>query len=321
MANFGNIGAAFVELRVNDKKLTSGLKNARRNIAGSAQISGLQAGKSFSGGFATGIKGIGGIIAGALGTREIMRFADSWTVAGNKIAAAAQVSGIMAKSLGELSNAAIAARSDFDAYIEIYSRLLRQGNQVKGSMEEIATAADIVSKAFKAGGASALEQSSGIIQLGQAIGSGFLQGDELRSIREAAPLLAQAIADEMGVAIGGLKELGAQGKLTSDIIFRALLNGQGKIEAQFAVTESTIGDAFNNLRTGFIRYVGDTNDAIGATRGLVSVMTVLGNNLDEIAKGALLIGAVRFGPTLGKKAIELRKALTASEAAYQKQVI
>jgi tape measure domain-containing protein len=323
MANFGSLGSAFVDIRADTKKLSKDLRGARRNIAGSAQIAGLHAGQSFSTSFAKGLTGIGATIAGALGTREITRFADSFTVAGNKIAAASQVSGIQAKSLGELSKAAIAARSDFDAYVEIYSRLLRQGNQVKGSMEEIAVAADVVSKAFKAGGASALEQASGIIQLGQAIGSGFLQGDELRTLREAAPLLAQAIADEMGVAIGGLKELGAQGKLTSDVVFKALLAGRGKIEAQFAVTESTIADAFTNIRTAFTQYIGDTDDAIGATKIFVSTMKGLAENLDTVAKGALLIGAVKLGPRLAARTAQLGATvkLTAAEIAFQHQVL
>jgi tape measure domain-containing protein len=51
-----------------------------------------------------------------------------------------------------------------------------------------------------------------MIQLRQALSSGILQGEELRSIREQAPLVAQAIAQEMGVTIGKLKELGAEGE-------------------------------------------------------------------------------------------------------------
>ena len=71
-------------------------------------------------------------------------------------------------------------------------------------------------------GTSAEDAAGAFLQLSQALGSGVLQGDELRSILERMPLLAQNIADSMGVSTGEIKALGAEGKLTSDIIYKAL---------------------------------------------------------------------------------------------------
>ena len=214
-----------------------------------------------------------GVIIGALGVREVGLYADAWTEAGNKIAAASQVSGIQAESLATLTRRAVEGRTAFEPYIDLYARLLRSAGQVDASQSEVAAATDIVAKSFKAGGAAAQEQAAGILQLGQALGSGFLQGDELRSLRENAPLLAASIAESFDTTIGGLKALGETGQLSSDKVFRAILSGQSKIEAAFAKTQSTIGDGFSNLRTAVVRYVGDADDVIGATDGVVSALT------------------------------------------------
>ena len=71
-------------------------------------------------------------------------------------------------------------------------------------------------------GTSAEDAAGAFVQLSQALGSGKLQGDELRSILERMPTLAQRIATSMGKSAGEIRRLGQEGKLTSDIIQKAL---------------------------------------------------------------------------------------------------
>lgn len=239
-------------------------------------------------------------VAAALSVREIVSYADAWTTAGNKIAAASQVSGIQARSLDALKDGANEARSSLEQYVDLYSRLLRTSEMVGASELEVARATEVVSKSFLAGGASTQEQIAGLIQLGQAISSGFLQGDELRSIRENAPLLAKAIADEFGVTIGELKELGAQGKLTSKEVFDAIINGGKEIDAAFAVTKSTIRQAFSRIENEFIAYIGNAGDASGATRGLIDALNYLAENFKEVADVVLQFATVLAGALAGR---------------------
>jgi tape measure domain-containing protein len=95
-------------------------------------------------------------------------------------------------------------------------------------------------------GATAQETSNALIQLKQGLASGTLQGEELRSIREQAPLVAQAIAKELGVTIGELKDLAAEGKVTTDVVLRALgkLNDTqlGKLNEQFDTGQQALKD-------------------------------------------------------------------------------
>jgi tape measure domain-containing protein len=83
------------------------------------------------------------------------------------------------------------------------------------------------------GGGSAQEIRSGVIQLGQALASGRLQGDELRSILENLPLVARAIADGLGVGVGKLREMGKAGELTAQTVFDALLSRTDEVNRKF----------------------------------------------------------------------------------------
>jgi tape measure domain-containing protein len=251
---------------------------------------------SFRGMLAGSVAGIGGI----LGTREIVQYADAWTEAGNKIRAAATSAGVQARSLTQLKDGANEARTSFGDYVDLYARLIRSASGVAKSEQEIATATDIVSKAFKAGGASAQEQAAGILQLGQALGSGVLQGDELRSLRENAPILAQAIAAEFETTIAGLKDLGAEGKLTSDRVFKAILNAQKPIEAQFKATNATIADSFTRLNNEFTAYIGLADNSNGASAKLVEALNLLAANFSQTADAVVAFSAVLIGAFTGR---------------------
>lgn len=251
---------------------------------------------SFRGMLAGSVAGVGGI----LGTREIVQYADAWTEAGNKIRAAATSAGVQARSLTQLKDGANEARTSFGDYVDLYARLIRSASGVAKSEQEIATATDIVSKAFKAGGASAQEQAAGILQLGQALGSGVLQGDELRSLRENAPILAQAIAAEFKTTIAGLKDLGSEGKLTSDRVFKAILNAQKPIEAQFKATNATIADSFTRLNNEFTAYIGLADNSNGASAKLVEALNFLAANFSQSADAVVAFSAVLIGGFTGR---------------------
>ena len=231
-------------------------------------------------------------VGAALSVREIAQYADAWTTAGNKIRAAAEIAGVQTRSLEELNRMAIENRSSFEGTVDLYSKLIRTASNVAKSEYEIAEATNIVTKAFKAGGATTQEQIAGITQLGQALGSGFLQGDELRSIRENAPIIAQAIADEFKTTIAGIKQLGADGKLTSDRLFKAILNAQAKVESAFQKTNATIGDSFGILKNKLTEYIGQMNEAYGITETVGRILQGLAANITNVANAAAAAGVV-----------------------------
>jgi len=225
-------------------------------------------------------------VGAAFGVREIQQYADAWTEAGNKLRAAAEIAGVQTRSLEDLNNIAADTRTGLTETVDLYAKLIRSASGVAKSEEEIAIATATVNKAFKAGGATIQEQISGITQLGQALGSGILQGDELRSLRENAPIIAEAIAKEFGVTIAGLKKLGEEGKLTSDRVFKAIVAAQGSVQAAFSKTNATIGDSFTLLSNKVTEYIGHMDQTLGITTTVNNILGALTNNIGAVANAA-----------------------------------
>lgn len=286
-----------VRIEATQRQFEKQLKNANRTANRSAQSIEKRfnkMNKSVSASSALAGRSINRLLLGvgtALSVREVTNYADAWTSAGNKIRAASQITNVQTRSLSDLNNIATETRSGLEETVDLYARLLRSAAPLGKTELEVATATEIATKAFKAGGAAASEQASGILQLGQALGSGFLQGDELRSLRENAPLIAQAIADEFKTTIGGLKQLGAEGKLTSDRVFNAIINGQSKIEAAFAVTDKTIGEGFTLAKNAVIELVGAFDNGARGSEGIGNSLANLSVFLNESTEAAKRFGA------------------------------
>lgn len=257
-----------------------------------------------------GFMGLGrgvSMAAVGVGANEVRKYADAWTEAGNKIAAASEIAGRQGRSLADLNKIAAATRSGITETTDLYAKLLRSTKDVAKSEQEVALATEIVSKAFKAGGAAASEQAAGVLQLSQALGSGLLQGDELRSLRENAPLVAAAIAKEFQTTIAGLKQLGADGKLTTDRVFKAILNAQGDVERAFSKTKATIGDSFTILNNTLIEAVGRLDAVTGASGKVGDRLAELASIVDGLSAGLEYISGTSGAKFIGFLAEALSK--------------
>ena len=117
------------------------------------------------------------------------------------------------------------------------------------SLQDIETTFIGFNTAAKLGGSSAIEASNAFRQLAQALGSGRLAGDEFRSVSEQVPLILKPLADELNVSTGALKQLAAEGKLTSDVVIRALRKlGSSGAEDLKKILENDPTQVFKNLQ-------------------------------------------------------------------------
>lgn len=281
------VGSISIDLSTNIAKFSAGFRQGATTVERESARMG-KAAQSAEGRLLALGRAATGFLGGGLAARQIQQYADSWTSAGNQIRAAGEIAGLQGRSLEAINDIAGETRTGFAETVNLYARLLRAGKDVAKNEQEIARATEIVNKAFKAGGAAASEQAAGILQLGQALGSGILAGDELRSLRENAPLLAQAIADEFGTTIGGLKELGAEGVLTSERVFQAILKGQKKIDAAFDQTKVTISDAVVQLGNSTLEAVGKLDQATGASEALNKEILRLATSIEEFSNSPSL---------------------------------
>lgn len=232
------------------------------------------------------------IVGGAAVLNELKKLADTWQEATNKIKSAGVGEAMAGAVSNEIADIAQRSRTGFAEVADLYARLTRTGKDFGATQGEIATATETVSKALKVSGASAAETQSTLVQLGQALGSGRLQGDELRSLLENAPVVAQAIAKEFGVAIGALKDLGAEGKLTSDRVFRAIVNAAPEVGQAFAKTQASISDSFTLLQNAALKFVGNSQQMGVAAQAASSSIQFLAKNIDGVATAAAAVGAV-----------------------------
>lgn len=144
---------------------------------------------------------------------------------------------------------ALRARGSYETMADSVSKIGLSAREAFPDPREIVPFVENVQKLFTIGGTGAEEQKNAMLQLTQALGSGRLQGDELRSIAEAAPMLNQVIADYMGVSVGEIKQLGAEGKITADIIKNAMLSATDEINAKFDQIPLKWQDIWTNITT------------------------------------------------------------------------
>ena len=137
--------------------------------------------------------------------------------------------------------AANASRGEYNATASLVSKVSQA--ELFATNDGAIKFAELLNKTMVMSGATASEQQSAIMQLSQALASGVLQGDELRSLRENAPMLMKYLADGLGVSQGELKALGAEGELTAAKIAEAIMSMSDQIDADFTQMPMTFGQA------------------------------------------------------------------------------
>jgi tape measure domain-containing protein len=167
-------------------------------------------------------------------------------------------------------------------------KLSQAGRELNLTSTDALRLAESVAQATQLSGASAQEAAAAVTQFSQAIASGRLQGDELRSLLENSPRLARALADGLGVAVGQLKELGAAGSLTSAQVVAALQGQSAALQREFDSLPLTVGRALTNLSSAWTQYVGQADAASGASKTAAAAIGALAANLDTVA--GLLFG-------------------------------
>lgn len=177
---------------------------------------------------------------------------------------------------------------DFQATAGLYTNSARALGQLGKSQEEVLKFTNAVSLAMSVGGKSAQEQASALLQLGQAMQSGALQGDEFRSVAENAPILLDLIAEKLGKTRAEIKELGSEGKITSMVIHDAFADATPKLQEMFDKMPVTMSQGFSVLKNEYKKF---THEFMNGEGGISSV----------VAKG--LVGLSKHFDTLGKVAI------------------
>jgi tape measure domain-containing protein len=165
---------------------------------------------------------------------------------------------------------------------DLYAKLSPSMREANRTQVETLGITQAVAQSIKLSGASAESSAAAILQFGQAMASGVLQGDEFKSLMENAPRLAQALADGMGVARGELKQMSAEGRLTTKAVVDALLTQRDALSAEFEQLPMTVGDAMTKVRNEWQKTLGDMDADSGATRTLAEGLSSIADNMRSI---------------------------------------
>lgn len=201
-----------------------------------------------------GLKGAGGALILADLSRRAGEAADAFSLMDAKLKVSTKGWGDNARAQEDVMRIARATRSELTSTAVLYGKMAMSAKTLNASQDQVSRATETVTKALKVSGASAGETASTVLQLGQALSSGKLNGDEFRSLAENAPRLMKLLADSMGVPIGSLKKLASEGELTSDKLVRAFTDPRyfRELEEEFKLMPKTFGDAMTaveNLAT------------------------------------------------------------------------
>lgn len=275
-------------------------KNAERNARNlgneldSIERKGDFATKSMDG-LSIATRQLAGYMAGLVTVSAAISKMDTYTGLQNRLKLVTSSQVELNKATEDTFRIAQKTYSAWDSVLQVYQRFSDNAKTLNLTMDDTARLTETVSKAVAISGASAAAADAALVQFGQALASGTLRGEELNSVMEQTPALAKAIAQGMGITVGELRTVAAEGKITSQEIVKALKNVQNDVDALFAKTDITISQSLTLLNNEITKFVGESGKGSGAAEVLSGSIKTLAGNLDVLTSAMMVGGAYWLG--------------------------
>ena len=148
----------------------------------------------------------------------------------------------------KIYDSATRARGAYQSTADAVSKMGILAGDAFSSNDEIIAFMEQVNKQFTISGTSTEGVQAAMLQLTQAMGSGVLRGEELNSVLEQAPTIVQTIAKHLGVNVGTLREMAAEGLITSEVVKTALLGAAEETNAKFEAMPKTFGQVWTDFK-------------------------------------------------------------------------
>ena len=230
---------------------------------------------------------IAGPLAAALSVKGVYDMTEAYGTLTNRLKLVTGSSAELVAAQSAVFNIAQASAQPLASTAELYQRIATNQEALKLSGEGVAGVVGTISKTLAVSGASAESANAALIQLGQAFASGVLRGEELNSVMEQAPALAQAIAAGMGKTVGELRSMGAAGELTAQAVVKSLQSQVGAVDALFDKTATTIGNSFTKIGNSLTHFVGELDQATGASNQIANAFVSVSKAIDGSLPGAI----------------------------------
>lgn len=262
-------------------------------------------------------------LTAALSVQQVAEYADAWATVNNKLSNSLRPSERLADVTERVFNITQQTRSSLDATASLYARLERATRQYGTSAGDLAKLTTIINQGFVVSGATAQEAENAIIQLSQGLASGALRGEEFNSVNEQGNRLIVALADSMGVSIGQMRNMAAQGKLTTDVVVNGLLSQGSVIGAEFANTTTTISQALQVAGNNITKFFGENSTVKTGAAIFSDAVVTISENIGGLSAlltgvaailGSRYVGALTMATAAKIKASAASRTLSAEES-------
>ena len=240
------------------------------------------------------IRNLAGTFLGMQSVRWLVNTSDQLTSINARLRLMTGSAEAAAAAQEEIYQAAMRSRGAYADMADFVSQFgTVAGNAFTGT-DELVAFAEQIQKQMAISGASGASAQAALVQLTQGLASGTLRGEELNSVLEQTPMIAQTIAEYMGVTIGEMRELASEGKVTAEVVKNAMLGAAEETNAQFEQMPMTWAQVWTMFQ----------NVAIQALDPVLDAISWLANHLEELAPilAGLAAGAVAFAAGLGIQA-------------------
>lgn len=262
------------------------------------------------------LSGVAKGLLAALSVQQVASYADAWTELNNKVANSVRTGETQAEVMQRIFDVSQATQSSLNGTATLYARLERGTRTYNTSAEDLTRLTTIINQGFAVSGATAQEAENAIIQLSQGIASGVLRGEEFNSVSEQGSRLMVALADSMGVSIGQLRAMAAQGQLTTDVVVKRLLSQGDAIGKEFANTTVSIAKGLQVAGNNVTKFFGENSTVKSFAAGFRDSVITISENLETL--GTALIGAAAI---MGGRFAGALAMATAAQASRVKATI
>lgn len=297
--------AADLEFRIGAEltEIKGALASLRKDLAGVGQVAqqagGQQAFASLGDSARAAMGAVGRLVAGLASVAAVLKtigVADEINSLNARLRIATSTTEEFTRAQAALFDMAQRTRTGLVETVSLYSQIANATKDAGVGQETLLQVVETINQAVQLSGASTQAAQAALVQLGQGLASGTLRGEELNSILEQTPALADAIAKGMGITRGELRKYGEEGKITAQQVITALQAQRGEVAKNFAQLPLTVGQAVTLVKNAGMQIVGAFDGASGATKGLAGVIKDLA---DFLSSDAVIGAVVEFAATWG----------------------
>ncbi|MCK0052420.1 tape measure protein [Salmonella enterica subsp. enterica serovar Kentucky] len=262
---------------------------------------------------------IAAAVMAILSVNQVSQYADAWTELNNKLANALRPNEELVDVTERVFNITQQTRSSLEATASLYARLERATRQYGTSAQDLVKLTTIINQGFVVSGATAEEAENAIIQLSQGLASGALRGEEFNSVNEQGNRLIVALADSMGVTIGQMRQLAAEGKLTTDVVVNGLLSQGATIGAEFAKTTTTISQAMQVAGNNITKFFGESSSVKTTVAIFNTAIIAMSDNIGGLSAVLTAVAALMGSRYVG--ALTMATSAKISDIAASRQQV